>query len=96
MLAKSALRSVASVKPSRYTFATVQSLKEGDKVPEVIFKARVRDDKIEGPNPFKWKDVKSSDLFAGKRVVIFALPGAFTPTCSSTHLPGYEKHYGTS
>lgn len=29
----------------------------------------------------------------GKRVVVFALPGAFTPTCSSTHLPGYEEHY---
>ncbi len=35
----------------------------------------------------------SNDLFIGKRVVLFALPGAFTPTCSSTHLPGYEKHY---
>jgi peroxiredoxin len=37
--------------------------------------------------------VTSNDLFIGKRVVLFALPGAFTPTCSSTHLPGYEKHY---
>lgn len=68
--------------------------KEGDKVPDVIFKARVRDETIAGPNPFKWKDVTSADLFNGKRVVVFALPGAFTPTCSSTHLPGYESKYG--
>eukprot|EP00128_Syssomonas_multiformis_P011162 Colp12_sorted_trinity150504_noHs@12865 len=62
-------------------------------VPNVVFKCRVRDEKIGGPNPFKWKDVTSADLFKGKRVVLFSLPGAFTPTCSSTHLPGYEKHY---
>lgn len=60
---------------------------------QVTFKARVRDSKIEGPNPFTWKDVTSSDLFKGKRCVVFSLPGAFTPTCSSTHLPGYEKNY---
>lgn len=35
----------------------------------------------------------SEDYFAGKRVVLFSLPGAFTPTCSSTHLPGYDKLY---
>jgi thioredoxin-dependent peroxiredoxin len=39
--------------------------------------------------------VTSYDLFQGKRVVVFALPGAFTPTCSTTHLPGYEKNYET-
>eukprot|EP01036_Dinobryon_divergens_P043147 gene43147-57404_t len=38
-------------------------------------------------------DVTSADLFKGKRAVVFSLPGAFTPTCSSTHLPGYEKNY---
>ena len=59
----------------------------------MIFKCRVRDASIEGPNPYKWKDVASSDIFAGKRAVVFALPGAFTPTCSSTHLPGYEELY---
>jgi thioredoxin-dependent peroxiredoxin len=64
-------------------------------VPNVVFKARVRDASIEGPNPFKFKDVTTEDLFAGKRVVLFALPGAFTPTCSSTHLPGYERDYDT-
>ena len=51
------------------------SAKEGDSVPNVVFKARVRDESIGGSNPFKWKDVKSSELFAGKRVVVFALPG---------------------
>jgi peroxiredoxin len=73
--------------------ATKMQLKEGDTVPNVVFKARVRDEKIGGPNPFTWKDVSSADLFKGKRAVIFSLPGAFTPTCSSTHLPGYEKAY---
>jgi thioredoxin-dependent peroxiredoxin len=62
-------------------------------VPEVVFKTRVRDESVEGPNPFRWQDVASSDIFSGKRVVVFALPGAFTPTCSSTHLPGFEEKY---
>eukprot|EP00599_Poterioochromonas_sp_BG-1_P008445 CAMPEP_0173143882 /NCGR_PEP_ID=MMETSP1105-20130129/6918_1 /TAXON_ID=2985 /ORGANISM="Ochromonas sp., Strain BG-1" /LENGTH=220 /DNA_ID=CAMNT_0014057489 /DNA_START=109 /DNA_END=771 /DNA_ORIENTATION=- len=73
--------------------AAFKPLKEGDRVPNVIFKARVRDESIGGENPFKWKDVSTNDLFANKRVVLFALPGAFTPTCSSTHLPEYEKRY---
>jgi len=68
-------------------------IKEGDKVPSVVFKARVRDESIGGSNPFTWKDVTSDSLFKGKRSVVFSLPGAFTPTCSSTHLPGYEKAY---
>lgn len=63
------------------------------KVPQVTFKTRVRDESVEGPNPFRWQDVTSDDIFAGKKVVVFALPGAFTPTCSSTHLPGYEERY---
>lgn len=58
---------------------------------QVTFKCRVRDESIGGDNPFTWKDVTTEDIMKGKRVVIFALPGAFTPTCSSTHLPGYEK-----
>ena len=65
---------------------------EGDEVPNVIFKTRVRNDS-ESENPFEWKDVTSSDLFKGKRCVLFAIPGAFTPTCSTSHLPGYEKYY---
>lgn len=62
-------------------------------VPKVTFKTRVRDESLGGDNPFRWQDVSTDDIFKGKRVVLFALPGAFTPTCSSTHLPGYEKHY---
>lgn len=60
-------------------FGSVRSLsmtlKEGDRVPDVVFKARVRDEKIGGSNPFTWKDVSTSDLFKGKRSVVFALPG---------------------
>jgi peroxiredoxin len=62
-----------------------------DRVPDVVFKTRVRDESIEGPNPFRWQDVTTQDLFGGKRVVVFSLPGAFTPTCSTTHLPRYEE-----
>ena len=63
------------------------------RVPNVTFKTRVRDEAVEGPNPFRWEDVTSDDIFAGKRVVLFALPGAFTPTCSTTHLPRFEELY---
>jgi peroxiredoxin len=63
------------------------------KVPSVVFKTRVRDESVEGDNPFRWQDVCSDDIFKDKKVVILALPGAFTPTCSSTHLPGYENRY---
>ncbi|SMF08801.1 Glutaredoxin-family domain-containing protein [Alteromonadaceae bacterium Bs31] len=56
--------------------------REGQKVPSVIFKTRQND---------AWVDVSSDDIFAGKTVVVFALPGAFTPTCSSTHLPRYNE-----
>jgi thioredoxin-dependent peroxiredoxin len=62
-------------------------------VPEVTFKTRVRDESVDGPNPFRWQDVTSSEIFDGKKVVIISLPGAFTPTCSSTHVPGYEAKY---
>ena len=60
-------------------------------VPNVTFKTRVRNDAIDGPNPFEWKDLTSNDIFKGQRVVLFALPGAFTPTCSTSHLPRYEE-----
>ena len=63
------------------------------RVPTVIFKTRVRNEALGGPNPFEWKDLSTDEIFSGQKVVLFALPGAFTPTCSSTHLPGYEKHY---
>lgn len=59
-------------------------------VPDVTFKMRVATDESPG---FAWKDVNSLDLFKGKRVILFGLPGAFTPTCSSTHLPGFDSNY---
>jgi len=62
-------------------------------VPNVVFKTRVRDESIDGDNPFKWQDVSTDDIFEKKNVVVFSLPGAFTPTCSSTHLPGFEDKY---
>ena len=68
-------------------------LKEGDKVPQVVFKTRVRDASFGGENPFLWKDLSTDEIFKGKKIVLFALPGAFTPTCSSTHAPGYEEKY---
>ena len=57
------------------------------KVPDVTFKTRIEIDEQPG---FAWKDLTSTEIFAGKRVVVFGLPGAFTPTCSSTHLPGFD------
>ncbi len=68
-------------------------LQEGASVPNVTFKTRVRDESVEGENPFRWQDLTTDDIFKGKNIVIFALPGAFTPTCSSTHVPGYEANY---
>ena len=67
-------------------------LKEGDNVPDLTFTTRVRIE-TEDDNPFDWLERTSDDYFGNKRVVLFALPGAFTPTCSATHLPGYEDNY---
>jgi peroxiredoxin len=61
------------------------------RTPNATFKTRVRNDALEGPNPFEWKDRTADEIFAGRNVVLFALPGAFTPTCSTTHLPRYEE-----
>ena len=60
-------------------------------VPEVTFRTRVRDESIGGDNPFRWQDMTTDDYFANKRVVLFSLPGAFTPICSTQQLPGYEE-----
>ena len=62
-------------------------------VPQVTFKTRVRDESIGGNNPFRWQDVTTADIFKNKKIVLFSLPGAFTPTCSSTHLPGFDAKY---
>ncbi|MET0270935.1 MAG: peroxiredoxin [Sphingomonas sp.] len=65
----------------------------GREVPNVILKTRIRDDAVEGPNPFRWQDVHTGDLFKQGRQVVFALPGAFTPTCSTEQCPAYERVY---
>ncbi|ABA57822.1 peroxiredoxin [Nitrosococcus oceani] len=62
-------------------------------VPDATFKTRVRDESLEGSNPYRWQDITSKEIFAGKKVIVFSLPGAFTPTCSSNHLPRYEELY---
>ncbi len=64
-----------------------------ERVPDVTFKTRVRDESVPGSNPYRWEDKTTQDIFAGKKVVVFSLPGAFTPTCSSNHLPRYEELY---
>lgn len=63
-------------------------------VPEVKFNVRVRDESIGGDNPFKWVELNSLDLFKNKKVILFSLPGAFTPTCSTFQLPNFNKLYG--
>ena len=69
---------------------------KGMKLPRVTFKVRQGDVAPDGPGcPIggTWKDVFTDDYFKGKRVVLFSLPGAFTPTCSSKQLPGFEYNY---
>ena len=58
------------------------SIKVGDKLPEATFMTMGAD----GPEP-----ITTSEMFGGKRVALFAVPGAFTPTCSAKHLPGYKE-----
>ena len=60
----------------------VPARREGDQVPDVAFRM------LKGGD---WVTVISDELFAGQNVVVFSLPGAFTPTCSSTHLPRYNE-----
>jgi len=66
---------------------------QGRRLPDITFKTRVRDESIEGPNPFRWQDVTTADVFKGRRVVVFSLPGAFTPTCSNEQCPAFERLY---
>jgi len=62
-------------------------------VPNVTFKVRVRDENVGGTNPYRWQDVTTDDFFKNKRVVVFSLPGAFTPVCSTQQVPGFESNY---
>ena len=66
------------------------------RVPYTNFKIRTGDDTAIGGCGFiggEWKDLDTAEIFGNKKVVVFALPGAFTPTCSSQQLPGYEEMY---
>ncbi|AFL55091.1 MULTISPECIES: peroxiredoxin [Sinorhizobium/Ensifer group] len=63
------------------------------RIPFVAFRTRVRDETIGGPNPYRWEVRTTEDYFSGKRVVLFSLPGAFTPTCSTQQLPDFERLY---
>ena len=65
----------------------------GRRLPDVTFRTRVRDEAVGGSNPYRWEDRTTADYFKGKRVVLFSLPGAFTPTCSTYQLPDFEKLY---
>ena len=60
-------------------------------VPDVVFKTRVRDETVEGDNPYIWKDKTSDEYFKKYKVILFSLPGAFTPTCSTYQLPRFEE-----
>ena len=62
---------------------------DGFKTPNITFKTRVKDEE----GNFDWKDVTTDDYFKGKKVILFSLPGAFTPTCSTYQLPNFEKMY---
>ncbi|MDH5500047.1 MAG: glutathione peroxidase [Gammaproteobacteria bacterium] len=55
---------------------------EGRKVPEATFRTRV---------DHEWRELSSKDVFSGKNVIVFSLPGAFTPTCSSSHVPRFNQ-----
>ena len=64
--------------------------------PNIIFKTRVNDNLNLGGGCSiggSWKDMSTNELFTKRKVVLFSLPGAYTPTCSSQQLPGYEKQY---
>jgi len=62
-------------------------------VPFVIFNTRVRDEGIGGDNPYRWQEMNTDDYFGSKKVLLFSLPGAFTPTCSTMQLPKFEELY---
>ena len=68
-------------------------MQAGQKLPDVTFRTRVRDETVGGPNPYRWQDMTTADYFAGKRAILFSLPGAFTPTCSTYQLPGFENNF---
>ena len=66
------------------------------RIPYTNFKTRINDTDAVGGCTFiggEWKDIDTAEIFDNKKVVVFALPGAFTPTCSSQQVPAYEELY---
>src|ERR687886_790072 len=78
----STLKKAKEFNPTTQEFKIMLTNQEGQRVPKVTFRTRKDNE---------WVDVTTDDIFAGKTVVVFSLPGAFTPTCSSTHLPRYNE-----
>ncbi len=62
-----------------------------NRIPNVIHQLRVRDESIEGDNPFRWEQKTTHEIVGRGKSIIFSLPGAFTPTCSTYQLPDFEK-----
>ena len=62
----------------------------GQQLPNVYFKTRVLNEET---GEYDWQEMTTADYFLGRRVVVFSLPGAFTPTCSNTQCPGYDLLY---
>ena len=76
----------------------MMTINTGDAIPDIEFQFREGDIRPEqGTCPMGGKFVtkSSKDLFANKRVIIFSLPGAFTPTCSTYQLPGFDQNFET-
>jgi peroxiredoxin len=66
---------------------------QGRRVPDVAFKTRIRDESVPGPNPYRWQVITTAEVFSCRRLVVFSLPGAFTPTCSNRQCPAYDLIY---
>ena len=72
------------------------TLKQGDLIPEINFCFRVGDSRPDSgtcPTGGKFVEKTTGELFSNKKILIFSLPGAFTPTCSTYQLPNFEKLY---
>jgi peroxiredoxin len=73
---------------------TPSQIKEGDKIPAMVFRVRVKLEDAESDCQYDFKNISTEDLFKGKRIILFSIPGAFSPTQVTDHLPFYESRYG--
>ncbi|PHJ24422.1 peroxiredoxin [Cystoisospora suis] len=90
-VSSSSLSAASVLGSGSLAFPKTRTLREGDPAPHCVWKARVRG----ADGSMTWGELDSASLFGQKRVVVFSLPGAFTPTCSSRHLPDFDKLYDT-